>query len=303
MHVRQLARSCCRPRSTASAAAVLLYASMRADSRRSESRHKERPMLLEPSGDAAVVAGGSAPAIDPTKTGRGREPGKPKKPRSRRARASCRGFIIALTARAWARRRGNRRLTYQQFTPGPVAARTSCASSVCDRAVVRGRRLARSRPGDLRLEPLHHQWLAESSTRVRMLAALTAAYDVRLLRSAASGDTGLAERSVPLARRSVVRVGKRRLVAVHPPAVRRRQQVVHGKIPNKLASDSLSRTCAPPTEGARDVRRRDSARGREGDPGLFVRDRNEVQVLLRQRRQEAARLRGRSRGRVLPACA
>jgi hypothetical protein len=90
---------------------------------------KEHPMVIQPSGDAAVVAGGGAKGGDP----KGKEE-KPKnnKPKKNKGKSTLPRVFINLGFGTGAGiARGTAELTYQQFTPGPGSTSYQTREQAC----------------------------------------------------------------------------------------------------------------------------------------------------------------------------
>jgi hypothetical protein len=201
---------------------------------------KERPMLLEPSGDAAVVAGGGTG--DPTQPeGEGEEPGKPGKPKKPPGKSKLpRVFINLGFGTGLGIARGTADLTYQQFTPGPGSSTYLVREQACA--------IERWFAADGSLAPDQVTFGSNLATISGIAgvvpegtdaAALTAAYDADFCGQRHPVTTGLASAPFHLAPEIGVRVGKRIVLSLFT----RLQFVVGSKVftedPDKLASDSF----------------------------------------------------------------
>lgn len=201
---------------------------------------KERPMLLEPSGDAAVVAGGGTG--DPTKPGEdGDEPGKPGKPGKPKGKSKLpRVFINLGFGTGFGIARGTAELTYQQFTPGPGSSTYLVREQAC--AIERWYAAKAPLAQDQVTFGAH---LTEIGGIAGVIpggtdaAALTAAYDGDFCGQRHPVTTGLASALFHIAPEIGVRVSKNIVLSLFT-----RLQVVTGskvftEDPGKMANDSF----------------------------------------------------------------
>jgi len=198
---------------------------------------KERPMLLEPSGEAATVADGDSgdPAV-PGGSGGGGE-SKPKKDRGKSKLP--RVFINLGVGTGLGVARGTAELTYQQFTPGPGSSSCLVREQAC--AIERWK----AAEGPLAPDQLTFGGnLTELSSIAGLLpgdiAGLTAAYDAGYCSARHPVTTGLASAPFHIAPEIGVRVGKNIVVALFA-----RLQVVTGskvfaEDPDKSAPESFT---------------------------------------------------------------
>lgn len=201
---------------------------------------KERPMLLEPSGDAAVVTGPGTG--DPTKPDAGTEdPGKPGKPKKPKGKSKLPRVFINLGFGTGAGiARGTADVTYQQFTPGPGSSTYLVREQAC--AI---ERWYAANAGLAKDQVTFGQHLSMVGGTAGVIpagtdaAALTAAYDGDFCSQRHPVTTGLASAPFHISPEIGVRVSKRIVLSLFA-----RLQVVSGskvftEDPNKMASDSF----------------------------------------------------------------
>ncbi len=200
---------------------------------------KERPGLLEPSGDAAVVAAGVG---DPTSSGtptEGDDETKPKKPKKPKGKSKLpRVFISFGVGTGAGIARGTAELTYQQFTPGPGSSTYLVREQAC--AIERWK----AADGPLAKDQVSFGAnLTEISSIVGALptdiATLTAAYDADYCGAKHPVTTGLASAPFHIVPEIGVRVSKNIVLSLFG-----RLQVVSGskvftEDPKKSTNDSF----------------------------------------------------------------
>jgi len=202
---------------------------------------KERPMLLEPSGDAAVVAGGGTG--DPTAPDEdGDEPGKPGKPGKPKGKSKLpRVFLAPITfGTGFGIARGTAELSYQQFTPGPGSSTYLVREQAC--AIERWRA---ADGGLAQSQAEFGQNLAMISGIAGVIpsgtdaAMLTAGYDPEFCGQRHPVTTGLASAPFHMSPEIGVRVSSRIVVSVFARLQFVVGSRVFGEDPNLDASDSF----------------------------------------------------------------
>jgi hypothetical protein len=203
---------------------------------------KERPMLLEPSGEAPppgtvggdVVGGGDEDGGD-----EGGEP-KPKKPKKPGGKSKLpRVFINIGLGTGFGIARGTAELTYQQFTPGPGSTSYGTREQAC--AIERWYSARAPLATNQVTFGAHLNEIAPiPGVLPEDAAALTAAYDPDYCSARHPVTTGLASAPFHLAPEIGVRVSKRIVLSLFG-----RLQVVTGskvftEDPGKMASDSFN---------------------------------------------------------------
>lgn len=215
---------------------------------------KERPLLLEPSGDAAVVADGNGDPTTPTGDDDGDDDGEaePKKPKKPKGKSKLPRVFINLGFGTGAGiARGTAELTYQQFTPGPGSSTYLVREQACA--------IERWFAADAKLAPDQNTF-GEHLTTVSAvsgalpgdIAALTAAYDADYCSARHPVTTGLASAPFHIAPEIGVRVSKNIVLSLFA-----RLQVVTGskvftEDPGKEANESfLEDVRSPNPQGTR----------------------------------------------------
>jgi hypothetical protein len=211
---------------------------------------KEHPLVIQPSGDAAVVAA----AGGTTKPGDNGKPEEPKKPKKNKGKSKLPRVFINLGFGTGAGiARGTAELTYQQFTPGPGSTSYQTREQAC--AVARWYAAEAPLPNQVEFGRQLAQDIAPINGGAALpgsVGDLTAAYDPGYCGQRHPVTTGLASAPFHIAPEVGVRVSNRIVLSLFA-----RLQVVTGskvftEDPGKAATDSFNEDVRSPNpEGFR----------------------------------------------------